>query len=136
MKAYLLARVSSKEQEENNSIPAQTRRLKEYAERKNLEVVEIYQLVESSTKANRRKYDELIDLIKSSSEKMALVVETVDRLQRDFRESVLLDELRKQEKIELHFVREGLIINEQSNSSEIMRWDVGVMFAKNYVTQL
>ncbi len=34
MKAILLARVSSKEQEEGQSIPAQERRLREYAERK------------------------------------------------------------------------------------------------------
>jgi DNA invertase Pin-like site-specific DNA recombinase len=34
MKAILLARVSSKEQEEGQSIPAQERRLREYAERR------------------------------------------------------------------------------------------------------
>ena len=37
MKALLLARVSSKEQEEGQSIPAQERRLREYAERKGLD---------------------------------------------------------------------------------------------------
>lgn len=37
MKAILLARVSSREQQEGMSIPAQERRLREYAERKNLE---------------------------------------------------------------------------------------------------
>ena len=136
MKTYLLARVSSKEQEDNNSIPAQTRRLKEYAERTNLQVVEIYQLVESSTKANRQKFIEIIEVIRSSDEVVALVVETIDRLQRDFRESVALDELRRAGKVELHFVREGLRINQNSNSSEILRWDMGVMFAKSYVTQL
>ncbi len=36
MKAIILARVSSKEQEENNSIPAQTRRLLDYSERHGL----------------------------------------------------------------------------------------------------
>jgi len=36
MKALLLARVSSKEQEDGQSIPAQERRLREYAERKGL----------------------------------------------------------------------------------------------------
>jgi site-specific DNA recombinase len=33
-------------------------------------------------------------------------------------------------------MREGLVISKDSNSSEILRWDMGVMFAKSYVTQL
>jgi site-specific DNA recombinase len=136
MKAYLLARVSSKEQEDNNSIPAQTRRITEYAEHKNLIVEKTYQLVESSTKQNRHKFNELIEIIKSDKEKVALVVDTVDRLQRDFRESVILDDLRRSGKLELHFIRERLIMNEKSNSSEILQWDMAVMFAKSYVTQL
>lgn len=136
MKAIILARVSSKEQEDNNSIPAQTRRLNEYATRQGLDIIETYQLVESSTKANRSKFTEIIKRIKQSRQPIALVTDTIDRLQRDFRESVLLDELRRKGKIELHFMREGLVINQQSNSADILRWDMGVMFAKSYVTQL
>lgn len=136
MQAIVLARVSSKEQEDNNSIPAQTRRLHEYADRTGLQILETYQLVESSTKANRRKFNELISRIKESDQRMALVVDTIDRLQRDFKESVMLNELRLENKIELHFVRENLIINQVSNSADILRWDMGVMFAKSYVTQL
>ena len=136
MKAIILARVSSKEQEDNNSIPAQTRRLNEYAVRLGLDVIDTYQLVESSTKANRTKFTEIIKQIKRSREPIALVTDTIDRLQRGFRESVMLDDLRREGKIELHFMREGLIINQASNSADILRWDMGVMFAKSYVTQL
>ena len=136
MKAIILARVSSKEQEDNNSIPAQTRRLNEYAVRLGLDTATTYQLVESSTKANRSKFTEIINSIKRSKETIALVTDTIDRLQRDFKESVILDELRRAGKIELHFMREGLVISQNSNSSDIMRWDMGVMFAKNYVNQL
>lgn len=42
MKALLLARVSSKEQEEGQSIPAQERRLREYADRKGLVVDQVF----------------------------------------------------------------------------------------------
>ncbi|MDP3444953.1 MAG: recombinase family protein, partial [Ignavibacteria bacterium] len=136
MKAYLLARVSSKEQEDNNSIPAQTRNLLEYSKKHNLAVIDTYQLVESSTKTNRKQFNELIDKINNSIETVALVTDTVDRLQRSFKESVILDEIRKAGKVELHFVRENLIITQNSNSSEILRWDIAVMFAKSYVTQL
>lgn len=136
MRAIILARVSSKEQEDNNSIPSQTRRLRDYVERFELSLLDTYQLVESSTKANRHKFNELITRIKSSKEKVALVVDTIDRLQRDFRESVILNELRLENKVELHFVRENLVITQVSNSADILRWDMGVMFAKSYVTQL
>lgn len=44
MKAILLARVSSKEQEEGQSIPAQERRLREYAERKGLSLTRFLRL--------------------------------------------------------------------------------------------
>ena len=136
MKAIILARVSGKDQEENNSIPAQERRGREYTTRRNMDAIGICPITESSSKANRAKFNEIIDQIKQSKETIALVVDTVDRLQRGFRESVLLDELRKVGKIELHFMRENLIIHQHSNSADILRWDMGVMFAKSYVTQL
>jgi len=53
-------------------------------------------------------------------------VETIDRLQRDYRESVVLDALRKQGKVRLFFFRENLVIDKESNSADIMRWDIGV----------
>ena len=136
MKAFLLARVSSKDQQDNNSIPAQTRRLKEYAERRNLQVVETFQLVESSTRQNRRKFEEILSRIQQSQETIALVTDTIDRLQRDFKETVMLNEHLRNGSLELHFLRENLVIHKDSNSSDIQRWDIGVVFAKGYVTQL
>jgi len=67
---------------------------------------------------------------------VALIVETVDRLQRSFKESVLLDEFRKQGKLEIHFIRENLVVHKDSNSSEIQRWDLAVFMAKSFVLQI
>ena len=136
MKAILLARVSSKEQEEGQSIPAQERRLREYAERKGLIVDEIFKITESSTKDTRREFERILERIHKSRETIALVADTIDRVQRSFKESVVLDNLRKEGKVEIHFMREGLILNLKSNSSDILRWDMGVMFARSYVLQL
>jgi len=109
MKAIILARVSTKEQaEENQSIPAQTGRLTEYVHRKGLELLQVFEIAESSTKDSRKKFEKILEVIKNSKEPLALVVETVDRLQRSFKESVVLDDLRKQGKLEIHFVRELL----------------------------
>jgi site-specific DNA recombinase len=136
MKAILLARVSSREQEENNSIPAQVRRLQDYADRRGFSDTEIHKLVESSTKKTRKEFSSILTSIKRSRSKVALIADTIDRVQRSFKESVQLDELRNTGKLEIHFIREGLIISDASNSADILRWDMGVMFAKSYVTQL
>ena len=137
MKAIILARVSTEEQmTEGQSIPAQLARAQDYSKRKNLEVIAEYQFDESSIKDKRAKFEKVIDQIKKSKDKIALIVETVDRLQRSFKESVMLDELRKQDKLELHFIRENLIIHKNSNSSEIQRWDLAVFVAKSFVLQI
>lgn len=137
MKSIILARVSTEEQmNEGQSIPAQLERAREYTKKKELVIQSEYQFNESSLKDQRTKFEEVIKEIKKSKEKVALIVETVDRLQRSFKESVLLDELRKEDKVELHFIRENLIIHKESNSSEIQRWDLAVFVAKSYVLQI
>lgn len=137
MKAIILARVSTEEQmTEGQSIPAQLARAREYAKKKNFDVVSEYQFDESSTKDQRKKFEMVVEQIKKSKEILALIVETVDRLQRSFKESEYLDEFRKQGKLELHFIRENLVIHKESNSSEIQRWDLAVFVAKSYVLQI
>lgn len=138
MKAIILARVSSKEQEDGQSIPAQVSRLMEYAARKNLTVTDadIFRITESSTRDTRKQFDKIIALIKRSKEPIVLITDTIDRLQRSFRETPILDELRRSGKLELRFVRENLILNRDSNSSDLTRWDMGVVFAASYVRQL
>ena len=136
MKAVILTRVSTKEQEEGHSLPAQNTRLSEYAKRKGLIVVKSFQIIESSTRGKRKEFMQMIDFCKSYPEKIAIIADAVDRIQRSFKESVMLDDLIRQEKIELHFYREGMIIGKNSSSSDIMRWDFSVMGAKSYVLQL
>lgn len=136
MKALILARVSSKEQEEGQSIPAQTRRLTEYAQKKNLDVEQVFQITESSTKDTRKEFEKILAIIQKSKHPYALIADTIDRVQRSFKESFTLNELRLQGKVEIHFYRENLIINQKSNSADILRWDMGVMFAKSYVLQM
>ena len=136
MKAVILTRVSTKEQEDGHSLAAQNTRLIEYAKRKELTVLKTYQIIESSTKGKRKEFMEMINFCKQQKEKIAIVADAVDRVQRGFKESVLLDDLIRKEKIELHFYREGMIIGSGASSSDIMRWDFSVMGAKSYVLQL
>lgn len=136
MKAVILSRVSTKDQEEGHSLPAQITRLKDYAKRKNFEVIKVFQIIESSTLGKRKEFMDMINFCKSQRETVAIIADAVDRVQRSFKESVLLDDLIRQEKIELHFYREGMVIGKKSTSTDIMRWDFCVMGAKAYVLQL
>ena len=103
MKAIILARVSTKEQqEEGHSIPSQVQRLTEYAKSKNLHIHQIFKIVESSSQDTRKEFEQILKVIEGSNEPIALVTDTIDRLQRSFRESVILEKYRKSGKLELH----------------------------------
>lgn len=136
MKAIILARVSSKDQEEGQSIPAQVHRAQQYVQRKGFNLLHTFQITESSSRQKRKQFDEIVNIIKRSKEPIALVVDTVDRLQRSFRETPILDEMRRSGKLELHFLREGLIINENANSAQLCQWDMCVVISSSYVRQL
>ena len=136
MKAVILARVSSREQEMGQSIDAQLENMKKYAQRNGLPLLKTFQITESSTRGERKKFTEMLNFVKAQHEKIALVADTIDRIQRSFKESVELDELRKSNKIEIHFIRENLILHKDSSSTDIARWDLGVFTAKTYVGNL
>lgn len=136
MKAVILARVSSREQENGMSIDAQLENMNKYIQRTGLSLLKTFQITESSTKGDRKKFLEMLDFVKSQKEKIIIVVDCVDRVQRSFKESVELDELRLADKIEIHFLRENLIICKDSKSTDILRWDMHVMMAKAYVGNL
>ncbi len=136
MKAVILARVSSREQENGMSIDAQLENLNKYIQRNGLSLLKTFQITESSTKGDRKKFVEMLSFVKAQREKIAIVADCIDRIQRSFKESVELDELRKADKVELHFIRENLRLHCDSKSNEIAMWDLGVFAAKTYVGNL
>lgn len=131
------ARISDDKQAESGlSIPAQLTRITEYTSKLGFSKPKIFSYIESSTKDRRIKFDELLEYIDKSKKKVVLVIDTIDRLQRSFRESVILERYWKSGKLEIHFYREGLVIHRDCNSADLLRWDMGVMFARSYVLQL
>jgi len=74
----------------------------------------------------------MLEFAKTQNETIAIVPDAVDRLQRSFKESVLIDELIRKEQVELPFYREGMVIGKGASSTDIMRWDFSVMGAKAY----
>jgi site-specific DNA recombinase len=98
----------------------------EYSARKGLDVIRTFELVESSTRGERKEFVAMLEFAKSQKETVAIVADAVDRFQRSFKESVQVDELRRQGIVELHFVREAMVISSEESSSDILRWDFSV----------
>jgi DNA invertase Pin-like site-specific DNA recombinase len=139
-KAIILARVSTEEQAKDGhySIPAQLRILRDYVKTGGKfgtirEIVRELQFDESASTDRRKKFEEAIKIVEQSQEPTAIVAERVDRFQRSFRESVRFEDLRRQGKVELHFVTQGLFLHRNSRASDLQIWDMHVMLARAFV---
>ena len=137
MKAVILARVSTTEQEYGKSLEAQIDEGLRYAARKGLEVIKEYRLVESSTRGTRKEFHQMLNFVKAQKElPVAIIVHTVDRLQRRCNETVELTPLIDKGQIELHFITSNLVIQKNSSISEVMMWRMNVLGAETYIMQL
>jgi site-specific DNA recombinase len=138
-KAVIYSRVSSKEQErEGYSIPAQIKLLREYANINNIEIVKEFSEAETAKKSGRTQFLEMVKFLKLEQKRKTdnicniILVEKTDRLYRNFKDYVTLDEI----KLELHFVKENQILSETSRSNDKFLHGIKVLMAKNYIDNL
>jgi site-specific DNA recombinase len=132
--ALLYARVSSKEQDrEGFSIPAQLRLLREYAVAGGIGVGREFIDVETAKQAGRTGFSAMVDCLRRAREPgRVILVEKTDRLYRNLKDWVTLDELD----LEIHFVKEGVVLSRESRSSEKFIHGIKVLMAKNYIDNL
>jgi site-specific DNA recombinase len=132
-KAVLYARVSSKEQEvEGYSIPSQIKTLRSYAGANDLGVVHEFVDVETAKQAGRTAFGEMVSFLRRNHTCRAILVEKTDRLYRNFKDYVILDELD----LEVHLVKENTIFSDNSRSTEKFMHGIKVLMAKNYIDNL
>ncbi len=132
-KAIIFARVSTKRQEnEGLSLEEiQLPRAKEYAKNNDLEVVKIFKISETGGDAKaRNKFCDMTDYMKKHKDVTDIISFRVDRITRNFRDSVTMDDLRTKHQKNLHFIDDRLVLTQESRSNEIIQWDFKVMFAK------
>src|SRR3984957_13831432 len=131
--AVIYARVSSKEQEkEGFSIPAQLKLLKEYATANGFAVAQEYIDVETAKQIGRVAFGEMVAYLKAHSSVRVMLVEKTDRLYRNLKDWVTVDELD----VEMHFPKEGVVLSRESRSSEKFMHGIKVLMAKNYIDNL
>ncbi len=133
LQAVSYCRVSSKEQEiEGFSIPAQIKLLKDYAQKNRIEIIREFQDVETAKQSGRIGFNEMISFLQKNPDCRIILVEKTDRLQRNFKDWVTLDEM----KLKIHLVKENVVISEDSRSSEKFIHGIKVLMAKNYIDNL
>lgn len=137
MKAVIFARVSTKDQEEGHSLDAQVIQALNYATENDLPVVKQFKIIESSTKGKRPEFKQMIDFIRSSKDKIAVLAYNTDRLQRDFDEQSLeLKSLVNQDKAEIHFISTRQKITSKADSSAKFRYGLDVLLANDYANRI
>jgi site-specific DNA recombinase len=132
-RAVIYARVSSKEQEkEGFSIPAQLKLLKEYAAAHGFSIAQEYVDVETAKQTGRAAFGEMVAYLKAHLSVRVMLVEKTDRLYRNLKDWVTVDELD----VEMHFPKEGVVLSPESRSSEKFMHGIKVLMAKNYIDNL
>lgn len=133
LKAVIYARVSSEEQKkEGFSIEAQLDLLRGYAQKKNIDVVKEFTEAETAKQTGRHKFAEMLRFLKKSKDVNAILVEKTDRLYRNFRDYVDVDD----SKFELHLVKENEIITPDSPSHAKFVHGLKVLLAKGFIDNL
>ncbi len=130
-KAVAYYRVSSREQkEEGYSIEAQQKKVKEYAEKKGLEIVKGGEFIEIETakKAGRKVFGEMLEFMSQNSEIQSIISHKVDRLCRNFKDYVTIDDLG----IKAYFVEEEFA----ENATGKLTFGMKVLLAKHYIDNL
>jgi site-specific DNA recombinase len=131
--AVIYARVSSREQEqEGYSIPSQLKLLRAYASRNGFEVTKEFVDIDSAKSAGRKVFGEMSEFLKSSRNCRAVLVEKTDRLYRNFRDALTLEELD----LDIHLVKENEILSKDSKSHAKFHHGIRLLMAKNYSDNL
>jgi len=126
-------RVSSDRQErEGFSIPAQQKLVREFAAKNRIGIAREFVEAETAKKVGRPQFDEMVGYLASHPNCRTILAEKTDRLYRNFKDYVTLDELG----VVIHFVKEGVVISKSSKSSEKFIHGIKVLIAKNYIDNL
>ncbi len=128
----IYARVSSKEQK-GFSIPAQLKLLRSYAASAGFKVAQEFVDVETAKQSGRPGFGGMLACLSQHFTLCrAVLVEKTDRLYRNFRDYVTLDE----HDLELHFVKENVVLSRELRSNEKFIHGIKVLMAKNYIDNL
>ncbi len=88
--------------------------MKDYADANDIQVAREFVDVETAKKSGRTSFNEMLQYIRRHPTVRMLLVEKTDRLYRNLKDWVTVDDLD----IEIHFVKEGVVLSQDSRSSD------------------
>ena len=137
-KAVILARVSSKSQEdEGYSLDSQLKLLRNYCNSRQLTIDKEFKIAESASKEQSRKvFHEMMGYLRTGKV-FHLTVEKTDRLTRNFRDAVAIDDwLEKDVRRQVHAVKENILLHKEAKSDVKFMWNIHLSVAKKYTDNL
>jgi DNA invertase Pin-like site-specific DNA recombinase len=137
--AILIARVSSKEQaEEGYSLQSQVKLLEDYAMKRDITITKSFVIPESARgKVERKLFAEAQEYLRQHKEITLILCEKVDRITRNFKDAEKLNDwLEEDANRQIHFVKQSLIVHQNSKSHEKFQWDIYLVLARQYGNNL
>jgi len=131
--AIIYSRVSSREQQQEGfSLGAQAKLLREHADRNDMTILKAFEDVETAKTLGQKQFSEMVTWLKQNPSCRTLLVEKTDRLYRNFRDAVTLEELD----IEIHLVKEGQVLSKDAKSNTKLIHGINLVLARNYSENL
>jgi DNA invertase Pin-like site-specific DNA recombinase len=90
---------------------------------------------ESADYKIRKRFNEMIEFVKASDDIKVIISYRVDRITRNYRDAVKIDELRLDYGKEIHLFMTTLLSIKQ-RGRDIQDWDLKVFLAKQYLNRL
>ncbi|TWT60924.1 hypothetical protein Pan54_16560 [Rubinisphaera italica] len=113
--------------------------MRKYAGENGIAIVEEYIDVETAKAAGRTGFNDMVEFfekqakIKDDDRRCnTILVEKTDRLYRNLKDYVTLDELG----VIIHFVKENFVLSPDSHTSELFMHGIKVLMARQYVDNL
>jgi site-specific DNA recombinase len=137
MLCYAYVRVSTKEQEqEGYSIPAQQKHLQDYAARNGWTIDRWFIEAESAKQNGRPEFNTLVQSIRKGKKPVRLLVDKTDRLARNMKDGASIGGLVTKKGLEVHFIREGQILNTESSSAVKLMHNIQLALSTHYSDNL
>jgi site-specific DNA recombinase len=107
--------------------------LRGYGKDRQFRIAAAFTDIETAKRAGRTGFDAMIAYLVKNTQCRILLVEKTDRLYRNFRDWVTIDEIKG---LEVHFVKENAVVSDESRSSEKFIHGIKVLMAKNFIDNL
>jgi len=106
--------------------------LKEYAKANNFNVVKEFEDDETAKSAGRTGFGQMIEYIEKNPDVKTILVEKTDRLYRNFKDYVTIEDLG----VTIFLVKENDQVGQGANSHQKFMHGIKVLMAKNYIDNL